>query len=245
MSDPIHVRAAAVLSVGLMAFAQGAQAECSREDVQFYLDRGFTAEQVTQLCSPAQQEQPDRKYRAYTDEYIDREDAEYRARLRTEREVSLRSSIAAVGIALRGGHLYYTRKVCVSEGVEKDRAFGLKACPDIRYRIQLAGLQIDPKRHKRRFLFGDPLIEVHGDIRREEQPGAFAEIPDQYWRDTLRAKLESGDTTRIPLRPGVDFQFVRESLQEIVDFETDRATARETAETGDSTGLDQLATELQ
>lgn len=116
MSDPIHVRAAAVLSVGLMAFAQGAQAECSREDVQFYLDRGFTAEQVTQLCSPAQQEQPDRKYRAYTDEYIDREDAEYRARLRTEREVSLRSSIAAVGIALRGGHLYYTRKVCVSEG---------------------------------------------------------------------------------------------------------------------------------
>ena len=227
----------------LLCAAAQARAECAREDVQFYLDKGFTNEQVTKLCAaaggaPARPEAG--RYRAYTDEYVDRKDEEYTARLRIEREVFLRNSIEATDIRVDGGSLYYIRETCVSEGVEKDRAFGLKACPEVQFRIRLAGLKIDEKEHKRRFLFGLPLVQVTGEVERRALPGGFDHIPNEYNRKLLRAKLERGPTTKIPLRRGVDFHFARTALQDIVDFETRRAERR-AAEDGGPAADDPLA----
>ncbi|MDE0302254.1 MAG: hypothetical protein OXJ38_03480 [Gammaproteobacteria bacterium] len=199
-----------------------AWAECSRDDIQFYLDKGFTTEQVTSLCSEPAGEKK-KKYRAYTDEYVDRSDQEYQARMRVEREAALRNAIEATDIRLERGYLYYVRPQCVSEGVEKDRAFGLKSCPNIRYRIKLAGLKVDEKEHKKRFLFGQKMVRVTGQIKRQEMPGAFADIPDEYWRNVLRKRLEKGNSTKIPLRDGVDFHFARNALRDMVGFETERA----------------------
>ena len=215
----MNIRAAAFL---LLFSASSVWAECSREDIQFYLDKGFSTEQVTQLCAGSTGGEK-KKYRAYTDEYVDRTDREYQARMRVEREAALRNAIEATDIRLQKGYLYYTRPQCVSEGVEKDRAFGLKSCPNIQYRIKLAGLQIDSKEHKKRFLFGQKMIQVEGEIKRKEMPGAFSDIPDEYWRDVLRKRLEKGNSTKIPLRDGVDFHFARDALEDIAAFETERA----------------------
>ena len=206
----------------LLFSAPLAWAECSRDDIQFYLDKGFTTEQVTLLCSKPASERK-KKYHAYTEEYVDRQDQEYQARMRVEREAALRNSIEAIDIRLERGYLYYVRPQCVSEGVEKDRAFGLKSCPNIRYRIKLAGLKVDEKEHKKRFLFGQKMIRVTGQIRRQEMPGAFADIPDEYWRNVLRKRLEKGNKTKIPLRDGVDFHFARGALKDMAEFETERA----------------------
>ena len=215
----MNVRAATLL---LLFSAPLAWADCSRDDIQFYLDKGFTTEQVTLLCSkPAGEEK--KKYRAYTDEYVDRQDHEYQARMRVEREAALRNAIEATDIRLERGYLYYVRSQCVSEGVEKDRAFGLKSCPNIRYRIKLAGLKVDEKEYKKRFLFGQKMVRVEGEIKRQEMPGAFADIPDEYWRNVLRKRLEKGDSTKVPLRDGVDFHFARGALRDIAAFETERA----------------------
>ena len=154
---------------------------------------------------------------------MDRQDREYQARMRVEREAALRNSIEAIDIRLERGYLYYVRPQCVSEGVEKDRAFGLKSCPNIRYRIKLAGLKVDEKEHKKRFLFGQKMVRVVGQIKRQEMPGAFADIPDEYWRNVLRKRLEKGNETRIPLRDGVDFHFARGALKDMAQFETERA----------------------
>lgn len=216
---PMIARTAAFL---LLFSASLAWAECSRDDIQFYLGKGFTTEQVTLLCSKPASEGK-KKYRAYTEEYVDRQDQEYQSRMRVEREAALRNSIEAIDIRLERGYLYYVRPQCVSEGVEKDRAFGLKSCPNIRYRINLVGLKIDEKEHKKRFLFGQKMIRVVGQINRQEMPGAFADIPDEYWRNVLRKKLEKGNETRIPLRDGVDFHFARGALKDIAEFETERA----------------------
>lgn len=215
----MNARAAAFL---LLFSVSSAWAECSRDDIQFYLDKGFTTEQVTLLCSKSAGEGK-KKYRAYTEEYVDRQDQEYQSRMRVEREAALRNSIEAIDIRLERGYLYYVRPQCVSEGVEKDRAFGLKSCPNIRYQIKLAGLKVDEKEHKKRFLFGQKMVQVTGQIKRREMPGAFADIPDEYWRNVLRKRLEKGNTTKIPLRDGVDFHFARGALKDIAEFETERA----------------------
>lgn len=216
---PMIARTAAFL---LLFSVPLAWAECSRDDIQFYLDKGFTTEQVTLLCSKPAGEGK-KKYRAYTEEYVDRQDQEYQSRMRVEREAALRNSIEAIDIRLERGYLYYIRPQCVSEGVEKDRAFGLKSCPNIRYRIKLAGLKVDEKEHKKRFLFGQKMVQVTGQIKRQEMLGAFADIPDEYWRNVLRKRLEKGNTTKIPLRDGVDFHFARGALKDIAEFETERA----------------------
>ena len=215
----MNIRATALL---LLFSAPLAWAECSRDDIQFYLDKGFTTEQVTLLCSKPGGEEK-KKYRAYTDEYVDRQDQEYQVRMRVEREAALRNAIEATDIRLERGYLYYVRPQCVSEGVEKDRAFGLKSCPDIRYRIKLAGLEIDEKPYKKRFLFGQKMVRVIGEIKRQEMPGAFSDIPDEYWRNVLRKRLEKGNSTKIPLRDGVDFHFARGALKDMAEFETERA----------------------
>lgn len=230
-----------LLSCLLCAAAQ-AQAECAREDVQFYLDRGFTQEQVTKLCAPAAA--PARpaaqRYRAYADEYVDRQSEEYTARMRLEHEVSLRNSIEAAGVRVGDGHLHYIHKDCVSEGNQVNRDILLEACPEVQFRIRLAGLAVDEEEHRRRFLFGQPLIRVTGAIERSPLPGGFDHIPDEYHRRLLRAKLERGPTTRIPLRRGVDFRFARAALQDIVDFETRRA-GRRAEEPGGAAADDPLA----
>lgn len=233
-----------LLVAGFGVLMSEAQAGCTRDDVQFYLDRGFTTEQVTQLCGTAKPAQPSgSKYRAYTDEYVDREDESYQVRVRAEREVFLRSSIAAGGVALRGGNLFYTREICVAEGNESEREVRRRACPQIRFRIRLADLEINPDPKRRRLLFGQNQIEVTGNIQRTELPGSFSEIPDLYWQDILRAKLEKGPTTRIPLRSGVDFQFAYDALRDMVAFEADRVGVRRAGAEADEP-LDKVGTEI-
>ncbi len=211
------------LSLVLTLSMSAASAECEREDVEFYLEKGFTHEQVAQLCATTGSAKKKEGYQSYTGEYVERRDAEYEARMRVEREVSLRNSIEGSGVRMVGGWLEYVRKQCVSEGVEKDRMFGLKSCPKIRFRIRLAGLKIDEREYKKRFLFGQKMIRVEGRIERKPMPDAFSDIPDEYWRDQLRRKLEKGNATKIPLRDGVDFQFVYGALNDIVAHETKRA----------------------
>ena len=232
----MNVRAATFL---LLFSVPLAWAECSRDDIQFYLDKGFTNEQVTLLCSKPAGEGK-KKYRAYTEEYVDRQDQEYQARMRMEREAALRNSIEATDIRLERGYLYYVRPQCVSEGVEKDRAFGLKSCPNIRYRIKLAGLKVDEEVHKKRFLFGQRMVLVTGEIKRQETPGAFSDIPDEYWRNVLRKKLEKGNSTKIPLRDGVDFHFARGALKDMAEYETERARQLAGSQDGGEDAFDGL-----
>ena len=227
----------------LLLFSSSAWADCSQEDVQFYLDKGFTTEQITSLCSKPVGEKKQR-YRSYSEEYVDRQDHEYQMRMRLEREAALRNAIEGTDIRLERGYLSYVRSQCVSEGVEKDRAFGLKSCPNIRYMIKLAGLEIDEKAYKKRFLFGQKMVRVIGEIRRREMPGAFSDIPDEYWRNVLRKKLEKGNSTKIPLREGVDFHFARGALRDMVAFETERAAQLEKDRGGGEDALDDLGEAL-
>ena len=59
-------------------FNTSVYASCSKEDVSYYLDRGFNAEQVTALCGGKDEsDKKEDKYQSFSDEYADEQDEEY------------------------------------------------------------------------------------------------------------------------------------------------------------------------
>ena len=70
-----------VLNIGLFyIFAGNVNAKCSKEDVDYYLEKGFTTEQVAAMCSEEIISSIDLKndvYKTFSDEYADEQDEEY------------------------------------------------------------------------------------------------------------------------------------------------------------------------
>ena len=53
-------------------------AECTKENIDYYLEKGFTTEQVTALCSRNLEfKEKSNTYESFSDEYADEQDAEY------------------------------------------------------------------------------------------------------------------------------------------------------------------------
>ena len=64
-------------------------ATCNKEDINYYLEKGFTTEQVTALCSQniKANNKIDEIYKSFGDEYADEKDEEYIKKMRVERQV--------------------------------------------------------------------------------------------------------------------------------------------------------------
>ena len=73
--------------------SKNAIASCSKEDIDYYLKKGFSTEQVTALCSRDDfSNVKEDVYKSYGDEYADEQDAEYLRKMRIERQVFFKSS---------------------------------------------------------------------------------------------------------------------------------------------------------
>ena len=64
-------------------------AKCSKEDINYYLEKGFSPDQITSLCSDEVTLSNKKKeaYKSFSDEYADEQDEEYIRRMRIERKV--------------------------------------------------------------------------------------------------------------------------------------------------------------
>ena len=86
-----------------MLIAHGtAAAKCNKEDINYYLEKGFTTEQVTALCSEniSTSKKTEEIYRSFSDEYADEQDEEYIRKMRIERQVFFKSALGAQNIKL-------------------------------------------------------------------------------------------------------------------------------------------------
>jgi hypothetical protein len=214
-----HLRrfASASFGVFLCLVLVDTEAACNREDVDFYTSRGFTTEQITRLCSSGENTDQEEGYVAYSDEHYAKNDEQYRSRLRLEREVFLRNAILATEITLRGKYFSYTTEECVSEGVEKDRAFKLQACPSIRVNIDLMQAEIKQKEYKEHVLFGRSHLKVLGGVEKKIL-GGLDHLKNDYERNILIGKIDMSGNTEVPLRRGIDFAFAFEAMGDIIKF---------------------------
>ena len=130
---------------GLILLALGSSAiscECTRTDIDHYLDRGFTPDQVTKICSP-EKKSPKEKPATTAQTPAPTESAPVPpADLQNiEDKIYLKTVIDAEEVELNEDHLSYIIDRCLTYGEER---FNLKdsACVVMKTRIARNGLKV-------------------------------------------------------------------------------------------------------
>ena len=197
-----------------------AEAECSRNDVEYFLKKGFSREQVVAICEEAKPKQfgesavqNEEDYEAYN--------RELETRLRVERKLQreeddvalLKTAIAGDDIKITSDWLDFKSPFCISAGNNPDVEARIKVCPKVLYRIYFKGLRV--KDYERKYLvFGTREIEVEGTIKRklmhdfkEYPPGIRKRLLDAY-----KANVRE-EGTFIPIRKDYPISQVQEVLR--------------------------------
>ena len=198
-------------------------AECKKEDVDYYLEKGFTTEQVTALCSGDVKTTPKKQeYKTFSDEYADEQDAEYVKKMRIERQVFFKSALNAQNIKIRRNILSFHLYECSRDGLAKPGSdLNVKGCATVLIRINLANVTVEEKVFKEKVVFGTKSILVKGDVV-SKIIGGLEGLSD-YDRKVLKSKIsarlsKNKGEVLVPIKRGLNFSYALESFQEIVAF---------------------------
>jgi len=194
------------ITATLTGFSYNAYSACSRDDVEFYLNKGFSTDQVTKLCdtSPAPQ---------YNKVNIEATSTNSHTVVTSDSEAFLREAIKGRNILFTNDSLNYTLKICIHYGEEDNYGFAPKACPNVRFKVALKNLEV--KEPGKKYLFFNPdEIEVIGTITREVINGL--EKHNAYDKKLILKALESGNKTSIPMRDDISLEKAFEVLKQIV-----------------------------
>jgi hypothetical protein len=193
-----------------------AYAECSRSDIDYYLSKGFTTDQITDICkvsAPSPTVEPSKS--STNEEHSDKKKI---APLISAKPTSnkdekfFRESIKGRDIILTDNSLQYTLKTCIEYGDEDLYGFAPKACPKVRYEIALEGLEVI-KSGKKYLIYGDEEVHVKGNIKREVIKGLEKLKPEE--RELFLKKLNLHNQTIIPVRDDVTADSVKQVLLDL------------------------------
>tara|TARA_B100000575_G_scaffold249221_1_gene215481 strand:- start:3811 stop:4719 length:909 start_codon:yes stop_codon:yes gene_type:complete len=201
-------------------------ANCSKEDIDYYLSKGFTTEQVTALCSSdGLANIKEDAYKSYRDEYADEQDEEYLKKMRIERQVFFKSSLGAQNVNIRRDTLTFIVYECAKDGLAKPGSdFNKKGCAEVLVTIKLSEVEVIEKEFKEKVFFGNRQILVKGNVKSKIVGGL--EGLDQYNADVLKKKIlgrlsKNKGQVLIPIKKGLNFEYALDTFQEIVAFHKD------------------------
>ncbi len=177
---------------------------CNKDDIEFYLEKGFSQEQITQLCAASEAAVPD--YKPYQQQVIIYREGEgpgiKDGFTRDERVAikDLQQGADVAGLVVDQESIQYTVKIClaVQEGKEYSRRF--KTCPEVFYKVLRSGLVVTAS-GKKYGVLGKNAIVIQGIIKRESKQD-FDDYPVQF-KKQLKRHFDwktKGNTTRIPVR---------------------------------------------
>ena len=179
-------------SLVFITFSGQASAACSRDDVTFYLDKGFTNEQITALCSEPSKPAADAQQ---TDSGKNEQQS---ALVLGGNALFLNRAIKAHKIKLSNDSLQYTLKTCIKYGDEDQYGFAPKVCPDVTFTIALKGLEVLDTGKKYGF-YGTPEVRIKSSAIKREIIGGLKN-KKQEERELILEKFEKGFETAIPIR---------------------------------------------
>jgi len=160
-----------IFIAGLL-LASTLNAECNREDVQFYLDKGFTQEQVTQLCSAAKsngESTPD--YTPYQQKVIIYKEGGGEPKgikdglTQEEREAvnTLKAGGDISNLEVTPETISYSAKTCIISASSPEFSQRYKDCVDVDFVVQRKDLTVSTS-GKKLLLFGSQYVSLEGDI---------------------------------------------------------------------------------
>lgn len=207
----------------LIIFSNTSYASCSKEDIDYYLKNGFTTEQVTALCTDKiKKEESKDVYKAYSDQYADELDDDYQKKMRIERQVFFKSSLAATNIAIRRNKLSFHSYECARDGLAKPGSdFNKKGCATILSVINLANVTVSEKEFKEKVFFGNKQILVEGDVSNKIIGGmeGLSNYEAKVLNDKITARIQKNEgSILIPVKTGLNFSYALETFREIVAF---------------------------
>ncbi len=172
-------------------------AECSRDDVDYYLSKGFNPEQITRLCG--KEASPPSTLSVADDP-----------------KLMLLAAIDAKQPELTDGRLVYTEKQCLEHGISGPFGRRDRICPEITFQIALANLQITDH-SKRVGIFGKNRIEVKGNIQYKViNQSEFDEVEKR----ALARNILDKNTVFIPIQSNVKITDVMETLSGLISENT-------------------------
>lgn len=194
-----------LVALVFLLFNRQTNAACSRDDVSFYLDKGFITDQITVLCSASSTPAGD----APQSEPQDSEKQSVFASV-DDNALFLQRAIKAQNIQLSSDSLQYTHKICIQYGEEDLYGFTPKVCPDVTYIISRKDLTV-LETGKRYYFYGTPEIRVISTIRRI----IIGDLKDSKPEDRalILEEFEQGDETAIPIRDDFSLEQVKKIIQ--------------------------------
>jgi hypothetical protein len=204
------------LCVAMLVQCQSAQAApvCTRDDVDFYLRKGFTTVQATAICSGAPAEMPAAPvYTPQAAPAVSPPPARTAAVQQQENDESfLNNAIDGYDVSLEDGKLFFTRKQCLDYGDQDPGGYKNRACPLVRYDISLKGLKVISTRRK--FLvYGQNKIIVQGQVVREVIGNL--DTVDETKRALIIKAIEQNPQADIPVRSGISLDRVTATLRKL------------------------------
>lgn len=184
------------LSLLILGLASPVQAlDCAREDIDHYLDRGFSPEQVVALCGSqaADPAGPEAGGRADLD--------------------FLRQAIDGFAITLDAQALSFSRNICVAYDRPNYAEQRKKACGKAHYRIGLQGLTVLDSQSKLMF-WGRNAVRVRSP-ELEQRYELGQETLSERDRRKLEEALNRGQDAEIPVRDGVSPGALQARLQHL------------------------------
>ena len=215
-----------------MFFQSASFAKCSKEDVDYYLEKGFTPDQVTALCSEnvSSNKKIDEVYKSFSDEYANEQDEEYIRKMRIERQVFFKSALGAQNIKLKRDHLIFDQYECAKDGMAKPGSDRNKAgCAVVLTKIKLSEVEVSEKEYKEKVFFGTRSIRVRGNVQTRIIGGmeGLSEYDANILNNKILARLkkEKGETY-IPIKQGLNFSYALDTFKEIVAFHKELASKK-------------------
>ncbi|MBE9559691.1 MAG: hypothetical protein IMF15_02820 [Proteobacteria bacterium] len=198
-----------LVSLVLMTFCSQASATCSRDDITFYLDKGFSTDQITTLCSEASApagEKPKSEQQSSEQQFV--------SPVADDNALFLNRAIKGQEIKMSSDSLQYTlKKMCMEYGDEDLFGFTNKVCPDVTFTIAFKGLEVLDTGKKYGF-YGTPEVKVKSSVIKRVIIGELKNMKPEE-RELILEKFEKGFETAIPIRDDFSLDKVKQVLLEL------------------------------
>jgi hypothetical protein len=197
-----------IMSLFSLGFCNFSYAACSRDDVDYYLGKGFSIEQITIVCG---------KETAVTPQVESNITTMTKQENVQENTVFLKAEIKANQIQFDANKFYFNRRECVEysnlSGLETPKKF----CANFRTIVNYSGLKVLESKNFTIDNFRNPSVVVEGNVKKEIlETKKFKSLLTTFEQQLVMKKIGLRKA-HIPLRQSGSSQEVKTKLRNLAE----------------------------